>query len=42
MSYSVRTEKHINVNDEATWKEAYSWMMDMAIKMKLIKDKYGK
>ena len=41
MSYSVRTEKDINVNDESTWEEAYSWMMDMAIKMKAIKDKYG-
>lgn len=41
-SYSITAEKAININDESTWNEAYDWMMSMAVKMKLIKDKYGK
>lgn len=41
-SYSINAEKTININDESTWDEAYDWMMSMAVKMKLIKDKYGK
>ena len=41
-SYSITAEKAININDESTWNEAYDWMMSLAVKMKLIKDKYGK
>lgn len=40
-AYSLRVEKVVSLQDEGTWQEAYVWLMDMAVKMNEIKDKFG-
>lgn len=40
-SYSIVAKKEIDINDESTWEDAYNWMMDMAVKMNEIKEKFG-
>ena len=40
-AYGLLIERYCNLQDEETWPEAYNWLMDMAIKMNEIKDKFG-
>ena len=38
---SIMAEKKIDLNDESNWPEAYMWLMDIAIKIKKVKDQFG-
>ena len=38
---SIMAEKKIDLNNESNWPEAYMWLMDIAIKIKKVKDQFG-
>ena len=40
-AYSIIADKSLDVNDEAKWPEAFTWLMDMAVKMNEVKKLYG-
>ena len=38
---SIMAEKHIDLTNESNWTEAYTWLMDIAVKIKKVKDQFG-
>ena len=38
---SIMAEKHIDLTNESNWTDAYTWLMDIAVKVKKVKDQFG-